>query len=230
MPKADRKVIVVTGISRGIGRVMIERFSALGHAVAGCARNAEKLNNLAAHLTEPHLLRAFDVRDETAVKSFAEAVLEQFGAPDLLVNNAALMNKPAPLWTVPREEFDSLIDVNVKGVVNMIRHFVPHMVERKKGVIVNLSSGWGRSTSPEVAPYCATKYAVEGLSKSLAEELPKGMACIPLNPGMIDTDMLRDAWEAGANESPTPEEWANKAVPFILKLGARDNGKSLSIN
>lgn len=176
MPKGDRKVgdrkvIVVTGASRGIGRVMVEGFSALGHAVAGCARDSGKLDKLSEGLKQPHVLRALDVSDDEAVKKFAVAVIEQLGAPDLLVNNAALINKPAPLWRVSREEFDSLIDVNVKGVVNMIRHFVPYMVERKKGVIVNLSSGWGRSTSPEVAPYCATKYAVEGLSKSLAEEL-----------------------------------------------------------
>ena len=103
------------------------------------------------------------------------------------------------------------------------------MVAAKKGVIVNLSSGWGRSVSPDVAPYCATKFAVEGLTKALAAELPEGMAAIPLNPGVIDTDMLRQAWSDGAGSSPKAEAWAKTAAPFILGLGPKDNGKSLSV-
>ena len=97
-----------------------------------------------------------------------------------------------------------MLDVNVKGVFNVIRAFVPAMVRRKSGVIVNLSSGWGRSTSPEVAPYCATKYAIEGLTLALAQELPAGMAAVPLNPGVIDTDMLRQAWSDGATPTRKP--------------------------
>jgi len=105
---------------------------------------------------------------------------------------------------------------------------VPAMVSRKSGVIVNLSSGWGRSTAPEVDPYCASKYAIEGLTLAMAQELPKGMAAIPLNPGIIATDMLRSTWGEGADEYPSAEQWAKKAAPFLLNLGAKDNGKSLS--
>jgi NAD(P)-dependent dehydrogenase (short-subunit alcohol dehydrogenase family) len=103
------------------------------------------------------------------------------------------------------------------------------MVARKAGVIVNLSSGWGRSTSREVAPYCASKFAIEGLTKSLAQELPAGMAAVPLNPGVIDTDMLRSAWGAEAGGYPSADRWAETAAPFLLKLGAKDNGKSLTV-
>src|SRR5258708_18541586 len=139
------------------------------------------------------------------------------------------MNNPAPLWKVAADEFSKLIDVNIKGVTNVIRHFVPTMVEQKKGVIINLSSGWGRSVSPEVAPYCASKWAIEGLTKALAEELPKGMAAVPLNPGVIDTRLLRQCWSDGAGNYPKAEAWAKRAAPFILKLGPKDNGKSLSV-
>jgi NAD(P)-dependent dehydrogenase (short-subunit alcohol dehydrogenase family) len=104
------------------------------------------------------------------------------------------------------------------------------MVKRKSGVIVNLSSGWGRSTSPEVAPYCATKYAIEGLTLALAQELPAGMAAVPLNPGVIDTDMLRQAWADGASAYPKPDQWARRAAPFLLSLGAKDNGRSLTVS
>jgi NAD(P)-dependent dehydrogenase (short-subunit alcohol dehydrogenase family) len=130
---------------------------------------------------------------------------------------------------VPAAEFNRLVDVNIKGVANVIRHFVPAMVERKTGVIVNLSSGWGRSTSPEVAPYCASKYAMEGLTQALAQELPKGMAAVPLNPGVIDTDMLRQCWADGASSYPKAEAWAKVAAPFILQLGVEDNGRSRSV-
>jgi NAD(P)-dependent dehydrogenase (short-subunit alcohol dehydrogenase family) len=139
------------------------------------------------------------------------------------------MNNPAPLWSVPAAEFNKLIDVNIKGVTNVLRHFLPPMVTRKQGVIVNLSSGWGRSTSPGVAPYCASKYAIEGLTLSLAQDLPAGMAAVPLNPGVIDTDMLRQCWSEGAAGHPKAEDWAKIAAPFILKLGPKDNGKSLTV-
>jgi NAD(P)-dependent dehydrogenase (short-subunit alcohol dehydrogenase family) len=151
------------------------------------------------------------------------------GVPDLLINNAALMNDPAPLWAIPAEKFAQVINVNVIGVTNVIRAFVPAMVERKKGVVVNLSSGWGRSVSPEVAPYCASKWAIEGLTKALAEELPPGMAAVPLNPGVIDTAMLRQCWAEGAAGHIRPEAWAEAAAPFLLKLGPKDNGKSLTV-
>jgi len=169
-----------------------------------------------------------DVADARQVDAWAEDVLPE-GAPDLVLNNAALINQPVKLWQVPAEEFDRLIDVNIKGVANVIRSFLPALLARKKGVIVNFSSGWGRSTSPEVAPYCATKYAIEGLTLALAQELPAGMAAVPLNPGIINTDMLQSCFGAEAGSYPTPIQWAKKAVPFILNFGPKDNGKSLTV-
>ena len=80
-----------------------------------------------------------------------------------------------------------------------------------------------------MATYCATKWAVEGLTKALAEDLPQGMAAVPLNPGVIDTDMLRLCWADGASSYPKAEAWAKIAAPFILGLGPKDNGHSLSV-
>jgi NAD(P)-dependent dehydrogenase (short-subunit alcohol dehydrogenase family) len=80
-----------------------------------------------------------------------------------------------------------------------------------------------------VAPYCASKWAIEGLTKSLAQELPAGMAAVPLNPGIINTDMLQQCWADGAAGYPKAEEWARTAAPFILKLGPKDNGRSVSV-
>jgi len=119
--------------------------------------------------------------------------------------------------------------VNIKGVFNVIRAFVPAMIQKKRGVIVNFSSGWGRTTAPEVAPYCATKWAIEGLTQSLAQELPAGMAAVPLNPGVIDTEMLRSSFGASAGSYSKPEIWARSAVPFLLKLGPAHNGQALTV-
>lgn len=225
------KVIVITGATRGMGRALVAEFVAAGHTVIGCGRSETHIAALSAEHSSPHHFSAFDVRNASEVNRWANNVVRHVGPPDLLINNAALMNTPAPLWEVPQDEFDNVIDVNVKGVANCIRAFVPAMVMlRKSGVIVNLSSGWGRSTSPEVAPYCATKYAIEGLTLALAQELPKGMAAIPLNPGVIDTDMLRQAWSDGASAYPKAEQWAKRAAPFLLGLGPKDNGRSLSVN
>lgn len=223
------KVIAITGATRGLGRALVPLFAAAGHTVVGCGRSREHVAELREAFPAPHAFEALDVTDAVAVETWAKAALAAAGAPDLLVNNAALMNTPANLWDVPPAEFRALLDVNVMGVLNVIRAFAPAMVKRGTGVIVNLSSGWGRSTAPEVAPYCATKYAIEGLTLALAKELPRGMAAVPLNPGIIDTDMLRQAWGQEASSFPSPEQWAKKAAPFMLNLSASDNGKSLSV-
>ena len=163
------------------------------------------------------------------MKAWARRFLAASGAPDLLINNAALINRNAPTWEVPAEEFDRLIDVNIKGVANVLRHVVPAMIARESGVIVNLSSYWGRFVSPEVAPYCASKWAIEGLTRALAQELPKGLAAVPLNPGIIDTAMLRSTFGAKAGHYLSPLEWAESAIPFLLGLGREDNGKPLTV-
>jgi NAD(P)-dependent dehydrogenase (short-subunit alcohol dehydrogenase family) len=222
--------IVITGVTRGLGRALAEWYIGHGHTVAGCGRSGPAIFDLRFTHPEPHSFDAVDVTQPVKVSLWAERVLGAMGPPDFLINNAGLMNTPAPLWKVPAEEFAKVISVNIAGVANVIRSFVPAMVERGSGVIVNLSSGWGRSVSPEVAPYCATKWAIEGLTKAMAEELPKGMAAVPLNPGVIDTDMLKTCFSDGASSYPKPQEWAERAAPFILGLGAADNGKSLSVD
>ena len=223
------RIIVLTGATRGLGRSLVPHFAAAGHTVLGCGRSEKHVAALNKQFGAPHDFTAVDVASDEAVRAWAERLLTQFGPPDLLINNAAIMNDPAPLWKISAEAFDRLIDINIKGVTNAIRHFVPAMVTEKQGVIVNLSSGWGRSTSPQVAPYCASKWAIEGLTQSLAQELPKGMAAVPLNPGVIDTDMLRQCWAEGASAYPAADEWAKIAAPFLLKLSAKDNGKALTV-
>ncbi|MBI4987334.1 MAG: SDR family NAD(P)-dependent oxidoreductase [Rhodocyclales bacterium] len=208
---------------------MAEGFARLGHVVIGCGRSRKPITELNSHLGAPHRFDCVDVANDAAVKAWAAGVLASHGAPDLLINNAALINRNAPLWKVPAQEFDTVIDVNIKGVANVLRHFVPAMIKAGCGVIVNFSSGWGRATDAEVAPYCASKWAIEGLTRALAQELPADLAAVPLNPGIIDTAMLRRCFGDGAAGYPGPEEWARQAVPFLLSLGPRHNGKPLTV-
>ncbi len=223
--------IVITGVTRGLGRALAEWCIANGHQVAGCGRSGQEIFDLRFSHPEPHDFAPVDVTQHVKVSIWAEKVLGVFGGPpDILVNNAGVMNDPARLWEVPVEKFAQVISINVIGVQNVIRAFVPSMVEAGKGVIVNLSSGWGRSVSPDVAPYCASKWAIEGLTKALAEELPAGMSAVPLNPGVIDTAMLRQCWSEGAGGYPKADDWAKRAGPFILGLGPKDNGQSLSVD
>lgn len=224
------KRIVITGVSRGLGLALVEGFAARGHVVLGCARSAAAIEGLRRRFAPPHDFQVLDVTCDVDVCAWAKRLLAAGKPPDLLINNAAAINRNAPLWEVPAEEFDRVIDANIKGVANVIRHFVPAMVARRRGAIVNFSSGWGRSVSAEVAPYCATKWAIEGLTQALAEELPAGMAAVPLNPGIINTEMLQSCFGPDAAQYPDPAAWAERAVPLLLSIGPKDNGRPMSVD
>jgi NAD(P)-dependent dehydrogenase (short-subunit alcohol dehydrogenase family) len=223
------KIVLITGVTRGLGRAMVNEFVRLGHTVLGCGRSEKEIERLRRAFGKPHDFRAVDVSSDEAVKSWASRLLASHGAPDLVLNNAGVINRNAPLWEIDAREFSNVIDVNSKGTANVIRHFAPEMVKQGRGVIVNFSSGLGRSTDAEVAPYCATKWAIEGLTQALAQELSSGMAAVPLNPGIINTDMLQSCFGGSAASYPSPEEWAKAAVPFLLALGPSDNGKPLTV-
>lgn len=229
MAKSTTKTIVITGVTKGLGRALTDRFIEGGHTVLGCGRSAAEIGSLRRKFPKPHDFAIVDVSRDEQVEDWAKRLLAEYGPPDLLLNNAALVNRNAVLWEVPPDEFQRVVEVNVIGVANCIRQFVPAMAARKSGVIVNFSSGWGRSTSAKVAPYCATKWAIEGLTQALAQELPRGMAAVPLNPGVINTEMLQTCFGKAANGYPTPDEWSRTAAPFLLKLGPKNNGQSLSV-
>ncbi len=228
MATTPPKLILITGVTRGLGRALGERFASQGHHVLGCGRSVEDVEDLRQQLGSPHDIQTVDVADDRAVRRWAESLLAHGHAPDLLLNNAGLVNPKRVLWEIGAEEFGRVIDVNIKGVANVLRHFVPAMIARKTGVIVNFSSTWGRSTSPEFAPYCATKWAIEGLTAPLAQELPKGLAAVALNPGVINTDMLHEIFGSGSSNFPNARRWSEPVVPFLLRLGPSDNGKALT--
>lgn len=225
----NRKIVCITGCTRGLGLAMAQGFARRGFLVTGGGRSEDAVENLNRQMAESgHRFHVLDVSSETSVRNFAQKVLSEIGTPDLLINNAGVINRNSVLWEVPEEEFSQVVDVNIKGTAAIIRHFLPAMIEKRKGVIVNFSSGWGRSTSPEVAPYCATKWAIEGLTQALAQELPHGLAAVALNPGVIDTEMLRSCFGAAAGGHSTATQWAETAVPFLAGISPGDNGKALT--
>jgi NAD(P)-dependent dehydrogenase (short-subunit alcohol dehydrogenase family) len=226
--KSMTKSIVLSGATRGLGLAMTRYFAAGGHTVHGCGRDSVAIAALQKEFPSPHSFATLDISYDGAVENWAREVLKN-GAPDLLLNNAAVIAPNSPLWKLPASKVDPVIDINLKGTIHTIRHFLPAMIERGRGVVVNFSSGWGRSTSPEVATYCATKYAIEGLTAALAQELPPGLAAVALNPGVIHTDMLASCFAESASEYPNPEDWIKTAGPFILEISARDNGRQLTV-
>lgn len=223
------RTVVITGCTRGLGRAMIPLFVDAGWRVVGCGRNADQIADLGRQWTAPHIFSTCDVSCEDDVAAFCAAILEKAGPPDLVLNNAAIINPNAPLWETSAEDFSRIIDINVKGPAAMMRHLLPAMLKRGGGVIVNFSSGWGRCTAADVAPYCATKYAIEGLSMATAQDTGGKVAVIPMNPGIIDTDMLRSTFGGEAGGFPDANDWARRAVPFFIKLGPKDNGKQMTV-
>jgi NAD(P)-dependent dehydrogenase (short-subunit alcohol dehydrogenase family) len=223
------KLILITGATRGCGRALVDYCIKQGHRVLGCGRSEDLIEALRQTHGPANDFTSVDVADTDQVQQWAGRLLAEFGPPDYLINNAATINANAPLWEVPADEFSRVIDINIKGVANVIRAFTPAMIDRGSGVIVNYSSTWGRSAAADVAPYCASKFAIEGLSSALAQDLPKGLAAVALNPGIINTEMLQSCFGTGAASFPTPEQWVERAGPCILNLSARDNGRSLDI-
>ena len=230
---AKKELIVITGVTQGLGLAMTKWFHSNNHTVLGCGRTASKISEMNEKYCSESQKQQFSVVDVTnrnEVETWAKQIIAQYGCPTMILNNAALINNNADLVNVPAEEFERVVDVNIKGTVNVLRAFVPSMIESRRGIIVNFSSAWGRRVSPQVAPYCCTKWAIEGLSKAFALELPAPMVCVPLNPGTIDTAMLQSAFgKDRAADHITPDEWALTACPYILSLNHREhNGNSVT--
>ncbi len=228
MNSRSSRMILLTGVTRGLGRSLLEPFIESGLRIAACARSPEGIAELVSRYGERCRFDVVDVADARAVDEWATQVLATHGAPDIVLNNAAVMNRCAPLWEVDAQEFDQLMAINVSGTANVVRAFTPAMIAAGRGLIVNFSSGWGRSAAAQVGPYCTSKWAIEGFTRSLAQDLPAGLAAVALNPGIIDTEMLRKCWADGASAYEQAAEWARRAAPYLLVIGGEANGQPLT--
>jgi NAD(P)-dependent dehydrogenase (short-subunit alcohol dehydrogenase family) len=227
--KGKKKIVIITGVTRGLGRAMAERLIVLGHTVLGCGRNRQLIEELRDRHPKRHDFDVVDVSDDEQVQAWVGRLHKKCGAPDLVLNNAAVINPNAPFWKLSDRDFSRVLDVNVRGTANVIRHVLPNLMKKHRGVIVNFSSGWGRSADKEVGPYVTSKWAIEGLTQSLSLEVPPGVAAVALNPGIINTEMLQSCFGESAAHYPSANRWAERAVPFLLKLDADDNGQALTV-
>jgi NAD(P)-dependent dehydrogenase (short-subunit alcohol dehydrogenase family) len=221
---------LITGATRGLGLALSQWAAKKGFVVYGCGSNADAVAEAQLALGAPHCIEQVDVTDADAVSAWINKIFNGAGPfPEWIVNNAAIITPNALLWQVKAADFSRLLAINISGTFHVIRACVPWLQQKRGGIIVNLSSGWGRSVSPEVAPYCASKWAIEGMTQALAEELPGTIATYALNPGVIDTRMLRSCFGTGAEASIKPDQWAIKAGPLIENLPRKQARVSISV-
>mmetsp|Transcript_8369 Transcript_8369/g.18310 ORF Transcript_8369/g.18310 Transcript_8369/m.18310 type:complete len:285 (-) Transcript_8369:169-1023(-) len=240
--RAERHVVVVTGCTSGLGLELCRELARRGHQVIGCGRRQDRVDALAAELGAPHSFIVLDASKEEHVKRWADSLRTDGVVPDMVFNNAGTNQPVGVPWEVDFAETSAAIDVNLKGVLAVCRYFIPLMIDDSRcgtwegktfkvrdGArtkrIINLSSGLGHCTNPILTAYSATKWGVEGLSKSIAQALQsQGLThflCVPFAPGMVGTEM---------NKLPgcrPASEWAPLAAPFLLALEPSQSGSSV---
>jgi len=220
-----QKTIVLTGASRGPGLALAQHLAQEGHIVETGSRSAPPDENAKRGFGVTYV----DISQVDQVTAWAETLNHSRRIPDILICNAGVINHPAPLWKISAAELRQVIEINVLGTAYTLRAFAPAMIARGRGIIIVLSSGWGRTVDAEMGPYCASKWALEGLALTLAKELPAGMAVITLNPGIVQTDMLEKCWPCRGQNYELPDSWAKRAAALILNLSSKDNGHQLSV-
>jgi 3-hydroxy acid dehydrogenase / malonic semialdehyde reductase len=184
--------VLVTGASSGIGRACALAFAQAGARLVLCARRRDRLESLRAELESlgaPAVTVELDVRDRSAVEAAVTGLSGRFAQIDVLVNNAGLAAGLAPLQDGDPEDWERMIDTNVKGLLWVTRAVVPGMIERGRGHIVNIGSIAGRETYPGGAVYCASKAAVDRITAGLRMDLlGTGVKVSTVDPGMVDTE------------------------------------------
>lgn len=187
------KVVVITGASSGLGEATARLLSSEGATVVLAARRADRIKALADELANQGgkaLAVTTDVTDRKQVKQLVDKTVEAYGRIDVMLNNAGLMPL-APLEKLKIDEWDQMIDVNLKGVLHGIAAALPYMKEQKSGHFINVSSVYGHKLGPNATVYCATKHAVRALSEGLRQEVkPYNIRTTVISPGAVATELL----------------------------------------
>jgi len=207
------KVIVITGASSGLGEATARRLSAEGATVVLGARRSDRLQSLTKEFKAKgakSLAVTVDVADRTQVQRLVDSAVETFGRIDVLIHNAGVMPL-SPVENLQVEEWDRMIDVNIKGVLYGIAAALPHMKRQKAGHIINVSSVAGHKVGPTFAVYSATKHAVRTLSEGLRLEVkPYNIRTTIISPGAVTTELLNGISDPGTAA-------ANRA--YVAKVG-----------
>ncbi len=185
--------VLVTGATAGIGAAIADRFAKEGFRVIITGRRKERLNNMADRLkheykTDTYAL-AFDIRVQEEVEKAIDSLPEQWQTIDILVNNAGLAAGLDPIHEADVDDWERMIDTNVKGLLYISRKIMPQMTQRKQGHIINIGSIAGKQTYPKGHVYCASKHAVDSLSKAMRTDLlPYGIKVTQVRPGLVETE------------------------------------------
>ncbi|MBX6395037.1 MAG: SDR family oxidoreductase [Alicyclobacillaceae bacterium] len=189
MTVLDGKVALVTGASSGIGEATAVALAEAGATVVAAARRLDRVEALSAQSGGRISPAYLDVTDRDAVKRLVQEAIERFGKIDILVNNAGVMLL-SYMDKLLVDEWDRMIDVNVKGVLYGVAAVLPHMKERRSGHIINIASVAGHRVFPAGAVYCGTKFAVRAISEGLRQELaPFGVRVTVISPGIVKTEL-----------------------------------------
>jgi NADP-dependent 3-hydroxy acid dehydrogenase YdfG len=181
------KTILITGASSGIGAAIARELGHAGARLALGARRTDRLEALAAEIGGDVLVRRLDVTDRADVAAFADAARQRFGRIDVIVNNAGVMPL-SPMASLKVEEWERMVDVNIKGVLYGVAAVLAEMTERGSGHIVNIASIGALRVVPTAAVYCATKYAVRALSEGLRQENERiRVTCV--HPGVVESEL-----------------------------------------
>ena len=192
------KTILITGASSGIGAGIARELGAAGARLMLGARRTERLDALAAEIGGDVRTRRLDVTDRDDVAAFAEAARAAWGQVDVIVNNAGVMPL-SPMASLKVDEWDRMVDVNIKGVLYGIAAVLPGMIARGSGQIVNIASIGALTVSPTAAVYCATKYAVRAISDGLRQE-HRELRVTCIHPGVVESELAQTITDPGAAE------------------------------
>jgi len=227
------QVAVVTGATKGIGRAIATALAAADAKVAILARTEEDVRATAREIRRRGAITlpiAADVTDARDVEHAFQAVLDEFSVIDILVNNAGTGIRK-PFQEMTPAEWDSLIDVNVKGVLHCTRAALQHMQPRRRGCIINIASRAGRQPEPQLAVYSATKAALVAFSRALAHEVNAlGIRVVTVCPGPVDTERIRRLRPSADRTGWLQPEDVARAVVFLASPLARAyNGAVLDL-
>jgi NADP-dependent 3-hydroxy acid dehydrogenase YdfG len=191
MSEIQNKVVIITGASSGLGAATAERLASSGAKLMLAARREDRLQEMVAAIAKSGWTADYlvtDVSDRAQVEALAQKTLSTYGRIDVLINNAGLMPL-SPLDALKVDEWERMIDVNIKGVLYGIAAVLPTMRHQKSGHIINLSSVAGHNVAPSGAVYSATKFAVKAISEGMRQESNGEIRSTNISPGAIATEL-----------------------------------------